>query len=284
MATGRAVLRLKSFWEPAASHRHYPSMRFELQRRQFLPGSLKLSFLDAGGDGRPLLALHGHWMDARTFESLAASLAPAWRTIALDQRGHGYSDHAPDYDRASYLQDISHLLDYLSIRRCFVLGHSLGGVNAYYFAAQNPGRVAALVIEDIGTVLQVDMAFVKPWAGIFATRHELEKAIGERLAPYLRSSIRETASGWTLAFDPADMIRSSDTMNGDHWPAWLASSCPALVVAGKKSQVSATNHLREMAARRPHTKFVELDAGHVVHADAPREFETHVRDFLNAEP
>src|SRR3954464_12289535 len=98
-------------------------MRFELRRKQFTAETLQLSFLDAGGEGQPLVALHGHWMDARTFDRLAANLAPAWGLIAPDQRGHGYSQRADRYDRAGYLQDISGLLDHLAIERCVLLGH-----------------------------------------------------------------------------------------------------------------------------------------------------------------
>ena len=66
----------------------------EMQRSAFAHDSLTLSFLDAGGDDRPLVALHAHWMEAATFIPLHDALPARWRLIALDQRGHGFSDHA----------------------------------------------------------------------------------------------------------------------------------------------------------------------------------------------
>ena len=69
-----------------------------MQRHRFQHDAVALSYLDAEGDGRIVIALHAHWMEGIIYEPLAAALAPAWRVIALDQRGHGYSGHAGTYD------------------------------------------------------------------------------------------------------------------------------------------------------------------------------------------
>ncbi|MEN6369868.1 MAG: alpha/beta hydrolase [Thermotogota bacterium] len=58
-----------------------------------------LSWLDFGGDGHPLLSLHGRYSCARTFVGFAHALAGRWRVVALDQRGHGWSDVPDDYSR-----------------------------------------------------------------------------------------------------------------------------------------------------------------------------------------
>jgi pimeloyl-ACP methyl ester carboxylesterase len=64
-----------------------------MQRRNFQRDGVMLSHLGAGGSGSALVALHAHWMEGLTFPPLGLALAPEWRVIALDQRGH--SDHAP---------------------------------------------------------------------------------------------------------------------------------------------------------------------------------------------
>lgn len=107
----------------------------------------RLSFLDFGGLGQPLLALHGHFSEGQTFAHLARELAPDWRVIAPDQRGHGESDRPADYSRQGYIADAVAVLDHLGLGTAVVLGHSLGGVNAYQLAARYPERVLALVIE-----------------------------------------------------------------------------------------------------------------------------------------
>ena len=70
-----------------------------MTRSQFHHNDLTLSYLDTGGEGQTLIALHALWMEAATYTRLAAALSPEWRVIAMDQRGHGYSDHALNYTR-----------------------------------------------------------------------------------------------------------------------------------------------------------------------------------------
>lgn len=227
-----------------------------------------------------LIALHAHWMEGTTFTPLAAALEPGWRVIALDQRGHGRSDHAPTYTREDYLGDLEALFRHLGLEKAVLLGNSLGGVNAYEFAARHPHRVRALIIEDIGVEIHDDLSFVLAWQGTFKTREELEQRVGPRFVPYLQDSFRQTPEGWRLAFDPKDMIASQGHLNGNHWKDWLASDCPALVVRGTDSRVTKQEHIEEMAARRPNTKVRALEGGHVMHHSNPDNFAKTVREFL----
>jgi len=249
-------------------------------RHTFKSGSLTLSYLDAGGEGELIIALHAHWMEGQTFMALADSLQPEWRVIALDQRGHGHSDHAFSYTREDYIHDLAALYDHLGIKRAILLGNSLGGVNAYQFAARHPDRVRALIIEDIGVVVKDDISFVLNWAGVFETRQHLEKVVGPRFLPYLQDSFRQGTNGWRLAFDPTEMVDSQRCLWGDYWSDWLASVCPALLIRGEESRVTSQVHLEAMAARRPHTLLRHLPGGHVVHFDNPEAFAATIRRFL----
>lgn len=251
-----------------------------MERRQFQQDGLTFSYLDSGGSGPTLVALHAHLMEATTFAPLAAALAPDWRVIALDQRGHGYSSHAASYTRADYIGDIEALFAHLGVGRTVFLGNSLGGVNAYQFAALHPQHVSALIIEDIGVVVTDDISFILPWEGTFATREDLAARIGTRFAPYFKDSFRETETGWKLAFEPREMVVSQQHLCGDHWLDWLASNCPALQIRGSESRVTSAEQLEQMAARRPNTTLVTLNGGHVLHKEAPAEFNRAVRTFL----
>ncbi|MBM2291723.1 alpha/beta hydrolase [Sulfitobacter pseudonitzschiae] len=241
-----------------------------------------LSFLDAGGDGKPLIALHGHWMGASDFSVLAEDLAPDWRVIALDQRGFGETDHAVPHSMTAYVSDVIALLDHLSItEQVPVLGHSFGGIVAYHLAAAHPDRISAMVIEDIGVNIQDDSTpYVADWGGTFRLREDLEERLGPRLAPYLQNSIHRVAEGWALNFDPTEFLVSEQATNGDHWTIWLQSQCPALVVSGSESRICDAAELRSMAEQRAGTTFAQLDAGHSVHIDAPKEFVNLLRQFL----
>jgi pimeloyl-ACP methyl ester carboxylesterase len=251
-----------------------------MQRFKFPHDKLVFSYLDSGGEGPTVIALHAHWMEAATFTPLAAALSPEWRLVALDQRGHGFSDHASSYTRDDYLGDLEALFGHLRIDEAVLLGNSLGGINAFQFAARYPGRVAGLIVEDIGADLSADLSFVLPWAGTFPTREALEERIGTRLLPYLSDSFRHVQGGWRLPFEPADMLVSQRHLNGDHWKDWLASACPALLIRGRGSHLTTQHALEKMAALRPNTSLVTLEGGHVVHSDNLRAFADCVRDFL----
>ncbi|MFJ6611462.1 alpha/beta fold hydrolase [Streptomyces sp. NPDC091289] len=241
----------------------------------------RLSFLDFGGPGRPLLALHGHFAEGRTFTRLAGELGDAWRIVALDQRGHGHSDRSADYSRTGYAEDAAALLEHLGIGGAVVLGHSLGGVNAYQLAARRPGLVDALIVEDIGAEVDGDLSFSLSWPRRAPTRAALLDALGPS-ASHLTDAVREYADGWGLAFDPEDMNASQRQLNGDHWDDWLAGDCPALLIRGSRSTVLSAEQARDMAARRPRTRLVELPAGHTVHETVPAEFAAATREFLGA--
>ena len=257
------------------------------QRHTFNHDSLTLSYLDTGSSPAsisrpPLLCLHAHLMQGTTYTGLAEAVSPQYRVIALDQRGHGDSGHAATYTREDYLGDIEALLTLLDLPEVVLLGNSLGGVNAYQFAARHPDRVRALIIEDIGAVVTDDISFILPWRGVFATREELESRIGARFVPYLSDSFRHSEAGWHLAFDPQDMVKSQQNMVGDHWSDWLGSTCRALVIRGRESRVTSEEHIEQMVERRPHSNLLVLDGGHALHADNPGAFNEVVRSFLDS--
>jgi pimeloyl-ACP methyl ester carboxylesterase len=251
-----------------------------MKRDFFSNDGLRLSYLDAGGGGQALLALHAHFMEASTFAPLAEALAPAWRVFALDQRGHGDSEHARTYTRDDYLYDLAAFVEHLGLSRAVLLGNSLGGVNAYQFAGRFPAIVRGLVIEDIGVEIREDLSFALEWEGEYASPEAFAQRVGPRWAPYLMPSLRRSPGGWTLAFDPRELVISGRGLCGDHWRDWLATDCPALLVRGRDSPVTTQAALEQMAARRPNTRLVTLAGGHIVHADDPTGFVEVVSDLL----
>ncbi|MEV5550746.1 alpha/beta hydrolase [Streptomyces sp. NPDC052309] len=253
----------------------------ELVRRDLDLGGRRLSLLDSGGPGRPLLALHGHFSEGRTFARLARELAPDWRVVAPDQRGHGESDRPADFSREGYVADAVAVLDHLGLGQVVVLGHSLGGVNAYQLAARHPQRVSALVVEDIGAVVDDDLSFCLAWPRRAPTRAALIEELGDS-ARYLTDALRAYADGWGLAFRPEDMVTSQRQLLGDHWDDWLATDCPALLIHGIRSDTLSAEHGHEMQARRPHTRLVQLPTGHTVHESDPAGFAAAVRAFLGS--
>ena len=139
-----------------------------------VPGDgVSLHARDWGGDGTPVVLLHGLASNARIWDGVAQRLAGAGRrVVALDQRGHGESEQpASGYDFATVCRDLAAALDALGLQRPVLVGHSWGANVALQYAAERAEAVAGLVLVDGGFLGVAD------WPGM--TR-ELAR---ERLAP-----------------------------------------------------------------------------------------------------
>ena len=255
-----------------------------MRRKSFRHNNLTLSWLDSDTNRPILVALHAHWMEAATFRRLASDLASLWRVVALDQRGHGYSSHAATYTRQDYLSDLEGFFAELQVSApVVVLGNSLGGINALQFAARHPDLVRALILEDIAVEVNTDIGFVREWAGDFPTRQALAQHVGSRMLPYLEDSFRHTSTGWRLAFDPEDMVRSQESLKGQYWQEWLSTTCPALVIRGCNSRVTTQEQMEEMVRCRSSTTLRVLDGGHVIHQDSPDVFAGEIESFVDGQ-
>ncbi|MFD8751291.1 alpha/beta fold hydrolase [Kitasatospora sp. NPDC059577] len=257
----------------------------DVVREELVIEGRRLSYLDFGGTGRPLVALHGHLSEGAVWGRLAAELGGGWRVIAPDQRGQGESERAGDYSREGYLADLEALLDHLGLERVVLVGHSLGGINAYQFAARHPGRVEALVNVEAPVVLGLEgpnpLAFLLGLAYRAPSREELVAGLGPA-APFFADRLRQDADGgWRLPFHPEDMYDSEELVHGDHWADWTASDCPALLVRGTEGVVPA-GQAAEMVARRPATVAVELAGDHLLPVTAADELACTVREFLES--
>lgn len=252
-----------------------------MMRRSFVHDGLTLSYLDQGGDGIPIVALHAYWMEAGTYAGLAEALAPKWRVIALDQRGHGHSDHTDDLSWDAFIGDLVAFLDHLKIGEpAIIAGNSLGGTVAFRFAARWPAKVRAMIVEESPAEADGDLGFIREWAGVYPTREALEAKIGERLAWSVAPSFRQTAQGWTLAFSADALADAQPGLNGDFWADWSATDCPVLLIRGSQSRAVDGAVLEKMALKRANTTLATFDAGHVVHHDVPTAFAAAVRSFL----
>jgi len=103
--------------------------------------------VDWPGGEPAVLAIHGTGGSAYAMTALAERLAPRHRFVALDLRGHGFSDKPPaGYDLAHHVEDIVQLLDVLDLRRPALLGFSAGGAIAAFVAGR--AALAGLILLE----------------------------------------------------------------------------------------------------------------------------------------
>ncbi len=100
-------------------------------------------------DGAPVVFLHGASGSLRTYGWLTGAITEGRRIVRVDLRGHGRSEHAPGtYDVDHYGEDVVGVLRQTVGRPAVLVGHSLGGVVAWWVAQRHPELVAAAFLED----------------------------------------------------------------------------------------------------------------------------------------
>ena len=111
---------------------------------------LVIHYRDQGPRDRPALVfINSLGTDFRIWNEVAEILAPDFRIVTYDKRGHGLSESGPDKnDMADYARDLMGLLDEVGVGRATIVGLSIGGVIAQEFYRQRPEYVAALVLCD----------------------------------------------------------------------------------------------------------------------------------------
>lgn len=102
-----------------------------------------------GGHGPAVVLIHGFGETGDMWSPLAAALAQDHTVIVPDLRGMGLSSHpAGGYDKRTQAGDIRAVLDSLGIDRADIVGHDIGVMVAYAYAARYPDKTSRLVVID----------------------------------------------------------------------------------------------------------------------------------------
>ena len=119
-----------------------------------------------GGDGPPLLLVHGWPQTWYAWRLVMPALARHFLVVAPDQRGTGLSGRPEDgYDTGTLAADLAALMDALGHRRFAVAGHDTGMWIGYALAADHPDRVARLAVAE------TPLPGVSPSPPLFANAH-----------------------------------------------------------------------------------------------------------------
>jgi pimeloyl-ACP methyl ester carboxylesterase len=105
--------------------------------------------VDWSGEPPPVVGIHGSAGHAYGLTALGERLAPDVRFVAVDLRGHGFSDKPPSgYGVREHVGDLLELIDALALEKPILLGHSIGGAIATFAAQAGGDRIGGLVLFD----------------------------------------------------------------------------------------------------------------------------------------
>jgi pimeloyl-ACP methyl ester carboxylesterase len=242
----------------------------------------------------PVLCMHGLTRNARDFAGLAEQLAATRRVIVTEMRGRGQSDYAPDsdsYTPPTYVADVEKLLAEQGIARFVPIGTSMGGLMTMLMAAAQPGRMAAVVMNDVGP--EVDAAGLARISGYvgqgrsYPTWVHAARGLGEAhgaafpdfdLDQWLEMAKRTmvvTQNG-RISFDYDMAIAEPFGKPGNAAPPnlWLAfealRNVPMLLVRGGLSDLLSAATVKQMGARNPAMQVVTVPrVGHAPTLDEP---------------
>jgi haloacetate dehalogenase len=167
-------------------------------------------FARTGGQGEPLVLIHGFPQTHVMWHRVAPRLAERFRVVCMDLRGYGWSSApAPSPDHSTYSKrgmgaDVLAVLDHFGHVRAHVAGHDRGGRVAYRLALDHPGRIERLAVIDIvptremwGLIEAPDSTLAPHWRSLARPAPIPEDEIRTRPA----ALIDEVMSGWTATKD-----------------------------------------------------------------------------------
>ncbi|CAH0340136.1 alpha/beta hydrolase [Rhizobium sp. CECT 9324] len=245
-----------------------------------VPDGLKLHVRVHGREnsGLPVVCLPGLTRNGRDFEAIARLLSSAphdCKVISITSRGRGLSDRDPEPTRYTIpveAMDVVAVLDQLAIERAHFIGTSRGGLILHVLAMTHLDRIASVVLNDIGPVLEIEgLRQIQAYLGrrrkpqtfaeaalILKEAHGDEfPALSDEDWQGLASAIyRETDGEIVTDYDPEIGIqfRAADFNQplADLWPQFaLLADLPVMVIRGEHSRLLSSETVDLMSERHP---------------------------------
>jgi len=263
-----------------------------------LEGSPRLHYLEWNPHAsRTIVLIHGNSANAWWWEPLARAIAPEYRLLALDQRGHGDSEWARPvaYSPTDYASDIARLVQHLALdgEKPVVVGHSMGGLNVLAFARRHPESVRGAIAIDVAVtssrgrdrylrrlkglpvVTYPDLATAKARFRLMPNEGGIPDEVVHEIAE--RSLARTDEGRWTLKFDResflgADGLAVLETIK--------ELRIPTMLVRAEHSRIMTAEAAEHAHASNPRTRLVTIaDAHHHVILEKPAEIARVIEEF-----
>ncbi len=243
------------------------------------------------GAGPPLIVLHGLFGSADNWATMARKMAPYRTVYLLDQRNHGASPHDDEFTYEAMVEDLNFFLKQHDIIKPDILGHSMGGKVAMFFAVKYPDLINKLIVVDIApkrypvhhdVILEglkaIDIKNIR-------SRQEADEALADYvdnagIRQFLLKNLKRTDNGFTWKMN-LDVIYNQIANVGAGLNEDDRFTHETLFVRGALSQYILDEDVPDIARHFPQFTLVTIQgASHWVHAEKPDELAATIEDFL----
>lgn len=256
-------------------------------------GDTRLFVVDRGGDGPPVVLLHGLAGSSRELLPTADALTDRFRVLLIDQRGHGRSSRRPaDLSREAFVNDVVAVVEQILQGPVRLVGQSMGAHTAFLTAAARPDVVDRLVTLEshVAGDSRPEEArklgeFFTSWPTPFADAAAARRFLGETpLATAWIHDLEATPQGLRPRFDPDIMQTAIAAVHAPRWAEWENFVTPTLAVFAEHGMFSAAEK-DELIRRRPGTLRADIPgASHDAHLDAFDAWIEVLRSYLGDGP
>jgi len=251
---------------------------------------MRLHHQDFGGQGVPLVILHGLFGSSNNWQRIGSSLNPVVHVLALDLRNHGRSPHADSHSLRDMVWDLEDWVHAKAFERPILMGHSMGGLAAMAYAVTHPEDVRALIVVDIAPkaythsrerefrACRTDISRLK-------NREELDEALRDvipepEIRRFLLMNAVRTQNGYRWRINVPALEKSRFLTQFPDFPGTYGGDA-LFVVGGESGHVGEKDH-DLIRSRFPKARIEIISgAGHWLHYSAEEEFLERVRLFLS---
>jgi pimeloyl-ACP methyl ester carboxylesterase len=251
---------------------------------------MELNFKEFG-EGQPVIILHGFLGSLDNWQIIAKDLSADFKVYLVDLRNHGKSEHTPKHSYALMSEDLKEFFAQQNIKNAYVVGHSMGGKAAMFFAAENPQLVDKLVVIDIGVkyypphhqdvlgaLNSIDLLGVSSRAEV--ENHLMQHLKDNGVVQWLMKNLKREGNTFEWKFNLKDLTTEIENI-GEALSDDAEYSNPTLFIRGGNSRYVLDEDIEGIMQHFPLVKMETIaNAAHWVHAERPQEFGEVLQKFL----